>query len=330
MTNLTMEPLKRSQKEEELEQFRADVLNGLAAKTKNISSKYLYDEYGSKLFEDIMELDEYYLTNSEFDIFKTYKTEIAEILSDKPFNLVELGVGNGKKTKILLEEFLSEKLNFKYAPIDISESIIKELEATLLNEFPNLEFQEIVSEYFHALNWLSKHDKNRNFVLFLGSNIGNFSREEIPGFLKTLWASLNPGDLVLIGFDLKKDIDTLLYAYNDAKGVTKEFNLNLLTRINRELGGHFDLSKFRHYETYNPINGAMESYLISLEDQKVRIDDFNKEFHFGFYEPIHLEFSVKFTVPEIEEFAENAGFKVKKTLYDSRKYYVDSIWEIVK
>jgi uncharacterized SAM-dependent methyltransferase len=167
-------------------------------------------------------------------------------------------------------------------------------------------------------------------VLFLGSNIGNFNASEARVFLRSLWSSLNDGDLVLTGFDLKKDIELLMRAYNDPQGVTAQFNLNLLRRINRELGGDFQVESFEHYSTYDVLSGAMESYLVSRARQSVFIESLRMRFAFEAWEPIHTEVSHKYLAGEISSMADETGFEVVDELSDSRGWFLDSLWRVRK
>jgi dimethylhistidine N-methyltransferase len=310
--------------------FIRDVLIGLSSTPKNLSSKYFYDAEGSRLFQKITELPEYYLTRCEFEIFENHKDAIADFLQNEPYNLVELGPGDARKTRVLIEHLLERKIDFRYVPIDISSAALEGLVESMQSDFPDLEMHGLVSDYFNALNWLKTLNHRKNFVLFLGSNIGNFNRESSRIFLHSLWNSLNAGDLVLIGFDLKKDIELLLKAYNDSKGVTRQFNLNLLRRINRELGGDFDVSKFRHYANYNVFSGAMESYLVSKESQTVRIQEIGQSFSFEAWEPIHTEYSYKYLESDIVKLAEDTGFTLVQQLYDPQKFFTDVIWRVNK
>lgn len=312
------------------EEFKLDVLMGFSKKDKMLASKYFYDEEGSKLFERIVELDEYYPFDCEKENFVSNKAKIAKLLNSKRFNMIELGAGDGRKTKILLDEFHQQGLDFQYVPVDISEYAVKDLTASVEKEFPGIECNGIVCEYFDAINWLKQNDNNLNFVMFLGSNIGNFHKAETITFLRTMWEALNDGDLALIGFDLKKDIDVMLNAYNDSKGVTSKFNLNVLKRINNELGGNFDLTKFQHFGTYSVVTGAMESYIISLEEQEVYIKALEKSFKFKEFEPIHMEYSFKYLKADIENLAKEAGFEIVENFTDSKGYFVDSVWRVVK
>ena len=207
---------------------------------------------------------------------------------------------------------------------------MRELVAELGKTNNEFEVFGLVSDYDSGLRWLNNRYKSKNFVMFLGSSIGNFTHGESRVFLRNLWNSLNNGDKVLIGFDLKKDIELLLSAYNDSEGVTAEFNLNLLRRINEELGGEFDLNKFRYFSTYDLFAGAMKSYLVSLEKQEIYIEKIGRSFSFEPWEPIHTEYSYKYLVPDIERLAAETGFLVEKHLFDSKRYFTDSIWKVYK
>jgi dimethylhistidine N-methyltransferase len=310
--------------------FASDVLVGLSQIPKRLSSRYFYDERGSRLFQKIMGLPEYYLTACEFDILKSQTETFSSVMEGESFNLVELGAGDGRKTSILLEHFLNKNLAFQYIPIDISEASMQILTDLLNKKFPGLISNGIVAEYFDGLKWLNYMTSQRNMVLFLGSNLGNFDKAHSRAFLHNLWNALNEGDFAVIGFDLKKDIDLMLKAYHDTQGVTAEFNLNLLRRINRELGGNFDLCKFQFHSSYDVFTGAMESYLVSKEKQTVFIKQISQSFSFEAWEPIHTEYSYKYLESDIQELAADTGFVIERQLYDSKKYFVDSIWRVQK
>ena len=314
---------------ERLSQFALDVRDGLAHFPKSLPSKYFYDAIGDKLFQKIMDLDEYYFTRSEFEVFETHKERILSIISPNKerFRLVELGAGDGTKTKVLLEHFLKEYSEFTYSPIDISGDVLEHLQATLERELPNLNVESIQGDYFKALKELSYQHDSKEVVLFLGSNIGNFNREAGVNFLKHIGDYLESGDILLIGFDLMKDPAKILAAYGDRDGVTRDFNLNLLHRMNQELGADFDLSSFQHFPTYDPITGETKSHLISTVDQSVHIEALAETFHFNEWEAIHTEVSQKYSYRMIEQYAESAGFKILENLTDSKGYFVDSVWE---
>lgn len=325
-----LDSIKSADKNKLKEKFSTDILQGFSKKQKFISSKYFYDDKGSELFTEITKLDEYYLTNCEKNVFLENKKDISHFLKGKKFNLIELGAGDGQKTNILLQEFVDQGFDFNYLPIDISEGACKDLAKKVENSFPSLEFKAIVGEYLDGIDWIDSNYEANKVVLFLGSTIGNFDRTQALVFLRVLWKHLNSGDHLLIGFDLKKEISIMTKAYNDSKGITRDFNLNVLERINRELGGDFNLNKFSHHGIYNPIRGAMESYLISLEKQSVYIKDVEKNFEFDEYEPVHLEFSYKYLLSDIEYLAKETGYKILKNFSDTRGYFVDSLWQVVK
>jgi len=308
------------------------VLEGLSGASKNLPSLLFYDDKGSELFKQIMELDDYYPTSSEAEILSEKGDKIVSHLDNTHCNIVELGCGDGAKTILLLNQLIKKSSAFSFAPIDISQAAVEFLLTNLEKEYGEIPFnvQGLVAEYFQGLSWLSENTAERNLVLFLGSNIGNFSRGLSQRFLRNLWYSLNQDDLVLIGFDLKKDLDVMYDAYNDSKGVTKEFNLNVLDRINRDLGGNFDRANFQHQGLFNVQSGAMESYLISQKKHKVKVEELGKTFYFKSWEPIHMEYSYKFLVSDIEYLAENTGFEIVENFHDSKGYFVDSLWKVKK
>ena len=312
------------------QEFASDVLIGLSHPHKRLSSKFIYNAKGSKLFCDIMELQEYYLTNCEAEILDIHKEQIANIIGKEFYNLIELGAGDGQKTKIILNNFSAKNHQFKYIPIDISEKAIHDLTSNLSQAYDKLNIFGLVSDYFDGIRWIADQDNDKNVVLFLGSNIGNFTPSNIEIFLSSLWNALNDGDYILIGFDLKKDIDLIKKAYNDSKGVTAQFNLNLLHRINEELGGNFDINKFQFYSTYDPFKGAIITSLVSTTSQTVFIKDLNRSFHFRSWEPVHTESSYKFSEFEISAIAEKMGFEIIDNFHDTKRYFVDSLWQVKK
>lgn len=312
------------------QEFAIDVLIGLSQNLKWLPTKYIYDSEGTRLFQEIMELPEYYLTRKEKEILKNSKKQFREIVKNEEFNLVELGPGDGKKTKILLKELIEKKLEFHYVPIDISESAVKGLLESLKKEFPGLRTEGLVAEYFTGLSWISNLKRRRNVVLFLGSNIGNFSPPACEIFLASLWNTLNDGDYVFFGFDLRKDIAIMSKAYNDSKGVTADFNLNLIRRINRELNADFDTDEFLFYSCYDVMEGAIQSYLVSRKNQQVFIGELNRLFSFKPWEPIHTESSYKYLMEDIEKMASKNHFEIVENFYDSERYFVDSLWQVKK
>lgn len=311
--------------------FAQDVRKGLTDKPKHISSKYFYDKRGSELFRKIMRMPSYYPTDLEFEIFQTHKEEVLRHFAGdtEAFQMIEFGAGDGLKTKILLSHFLKEKVQFSYSPIDISESAIGQLKKDLTSEYPSLLFEPFVGDYFEALRAFSRQNNKRKAVLFLGSNIGNFKEEEAIRFLSALGENLQMGDKVLIGFDLKKDPNIILAAYNDPEGITRKFNLNLLQRMNEELGANFDLAKFMHAPSYDPMTGETKSFIVSKENQKVYFEKIDLEVEFYAWEAIWTELSQKYDYGMIEHLAIQSGFEVEAHLTDEKGWYVDSIWRKV-
>lgn len=311
--------------------FAEDVGRGLSSTPKFLSSKYFYDDEGSRLFQEIMKLPEYYLTQAEYEIFSTQTDEIFSVFAadDTPFDLIELGAGDGTKTSVLVDYFLKQKAEFIYVPIDISSEALEVLTGKFAARFPNLSIQTEQGDYFRTLETFRTKSKKRKVILFLGSNIGNFSQAQAQDFFRQLRAVMNENDLLFIGFDLQKNPRTILRAYDDAEGVTAAFNLNLLTRINRELGADFNTENFLHYASYHPIEGAARSFLISKKNQTVFVDSLSKSFEFAAWEPIFMEISQKYTPTMIEDLARSSDFRVEKNLFDRKKFYTNSVWKPV-
>ena len=303
------------------------VATGLRQIPKALSSMYFYDDAGSQLFQQIMDLPEYYPTRAEFAIFREHGPAIAAALSPPgggPFALLELGAGDGTKTKLLLRELLQTGPDFTYAPVDISAGAMAGLVAALQQELPALHVVPVVADYATALGQLRTRPGSKA-VLFLGSNIGNFGPAERLDFLRQLAAPLAPADRLLIGFDLQKDPRRIRAAYDDAQGVTAAFNLNLLTRLNRELGADFDLAHWQHYTDYSPLNGAVRSFLVSTRAQQVHLAGLDETFDFAAWEVIHTENSYKFTIPQIEALAAEAGLRVVATFSDPAADFADVV-----
>ncbi|MBK0379742.1 L-histidine N(alpha)-methyltransferase [Mucilaginibacter segetis] len=307
--------------------FYKDVVKGLTATPKRLESKYFYDANGDKLFQDLMNCDEYYPTNCEMDIFTTQTGALAKaIMGDgDAFDLIELGAGDATKSSHLLKHLIDKKANFTYLPIDISENVISYLNITLPVTLPGISIQGLNGEYFNMLKKAASISDKRKVVMFLGSNIGNMPVEIAEGFCRELRSHLSAGDMALIGVDLKKNPKTVLAAYNDKGGITKKFNLNLLERINRELNADFDIDQFDHYATYDPESGACKSYLISLIDQHVKLNG-KENIHFKKDEYIYMEISQKYTVEQVTQMASATGFKHLTHFFDSKKWFIDAIW----
>lgn len=313
----------------ELSQFAEDVLNGLSSTPKTLSSRYFYDDEGTRLFQRIMQLPEYYLTRAELKIFTEQKEAIGEAFTRgaDSIDLVELGAGDGTKTAILIDHLLKEGVDLTYSPIDISQEANDVLSQRFHSQFPELRIRPHTGDYFKVLDSLRNSNGRRKVLLFLGSNIGNFLQERALVFFGQLRAVMDPDDRLFIGFDMQKDPRVIVAAYDDAQGVTAEFNLNLLRRINRELGGDFNTSKFSHYAQYRPAECAARSFLISREKQTVNIKALDRSFEFEQWEAIFMEISQKYTQPMIEELAEKSRFEIEKEFFDAENFYVDSLWK---
>lgn len=309
--------------------FAKEVRKGLTDYPKHLSSKYIYDEKGDKLFQEIMDLPDYYLTASEFDILKKNTPAIAELFNGpNGFDLIELGAGDGKKTKILLRHLCKNAFNFTYMPIDISNYVLKDLEISVKKELPTLDIKPKQGTYFKTIANLDKTSVRKKVIFMLGSNIGNLLHRQAIEFLKQIRISMKKDDLLFMGFDLKKNPETILAAYNDKTGVTAAFNKNILTRINRELGGNFEIDTFKHWETYNPETGTAKSFLVSKIEQEVRIEALDMHVHFDQWESIHTEISQKYDEATVQWLADKTGLKIQKTFLDEKKYFKDFVFGI--
>ncbi|SMG29164.1 dimethylhistidine N-methyltransferase [Marivirga sericea] len=303
------------------------VKEGLTQKEKSLPSWLFYDAEGDRLFQEIMNMPEYYLTNCEFDIFQKYKDEILSIISADAdgFNLIEFGAGDGLKTEILLKHFVIKKANFNYKPVDISENVLNLLQERMQKSIPELDIKPINKEYFSALDALNAERKNPMVVLFMGGNIGNFALPDAQTFINHIAEKLRVGDQIIMGFDMKKDPDMIRSAYNDQQGITRQFNMNLLKRLNSELEANFDLAEFKHYPSYDPQSGTTKSFLISQKEQTVYLKGIDTTIHFRAWEHIHVEVSQKFDEDMIEDIAKEAGLNVEKYFYDDKKYFADVV-----
>ena len=309
------------------EQFKKDVDQGLSKHPKTLSSKYFYDKKGDDLFVQIMNMPEYYLTKSEFEIFKEQSPQIIQALELHPmqhFELIELGAGDGTKTKELLEVLHNEGYNFDYLPIDISQNALDQLEQKLNEELPNISIKKKQGDYFNMLASLhnSPHPK---VVLFLGSNLGNMTDQQATNFIYKLGANLRPNDKLFIGVDLIKSPNIISPAYNDPTGITKAFNLNLLTRINTELGGNFNIDTFEHRPEYSVEDGISRSYLVSTVKQTVTLNNSDKIYHFKQGEKIKMEIARKYNDDIINKIIHDTDFQITHKLTDSKGYFADYV-----
>ena len=302
--------------------FAGDVLRGLSARPKRLEPIYFYDDAGSRLFEEICDLPEYYLTRTERSLIERRAGEIAEAMdgSGEPLCLLELGSGNSAKTRLLIEAFLARRPDLTYMPVDISHSALSTAGRNLARDFDGLSVRAVASEYGHGLQRLEGWS-GRRLVCFLGSNLGNMSPDDALTFLQGIRGRLREGDALLLGLDLKKDAKVLENAYNDRRGVTARFNLNVLERINRELGGRFDTARFRHRAVFREAEERVEMHLESLGDADVEVTGLGRSFPFRKGETIHTENSYKYSLGRISSLAAAAGLRVDMAWTDPRRYF---------
>jgi dimethylhistidine N-methyltransferase len=301
-----------------------DVRKGLSAHPKRFLPKYFYDELGSQLFEAICLLPEYYLTRAENEILERYSDDIVASISGQK-TLVEMGSGSASKTRLIIEALLRRQSELLFMPVDISATALESSSRILLQSYPRLKIEAYAADYFAGLAELGKKPRPRTLALFLGSIISNFDLDEALRFLRALRSVLQKGDALLLGADLKKDPAVLEAAYNDALGVTSAFNLNVLARINRELGGTFDLRAFKHRAFYNEAIGRIEIYIESLADQRVRIEKLDLEIEFAAGELIHTENSYKYDKAGIAQLAVATGFELSHTWLDSQERFSSNL-----
>ncbi|MEZ4806138.1 MAG: L-histidine N(alpha)-methyltransferase [Flavobacteriales bacterium] len=308
--------------------FRRDVIEGLTQVPKRIGSRYFYDAEGDRLFQAIMASPDYYVTRAEEEILRDQTDAVLEALVNghARFSLFELGAGDGTKTKHLLRRALDQGRDPLYRPIDISEHVLDELGTALKKELPTLRFQAEQGEYFEAIRRTFTDPGEAKAVIFLGSNIGNLTRERAIELLKGVGDHLGPNDRFLVGFDRKKDPAIILRAYNDRAGITRDFNLNLLRRMNRELGTDFDLDGFVHAPVYCPATGRALSYIVSTRDQVVHMPGVDAPIAFKAWEALHTEISQKYDRTMIEDLAHHAGLRITATFTDDKGYFTDVVF----
>lgn len=300
----------------EREHFRTEILNGLRKVQKELPSKYLYDDRGAYLYERICSLDEYYPPRAETAIMKAHIREIVELLGPNT-RLIEYGSGNCAKTRILLDHLPDIAT---YVPIDISVEQLRHISQELASHYPDIEVLPVCADYTSDFKLpVPKRQSDRTAVFFPGSTIGNFDPVSAKSFLESIAGVCGPGGALLIGVDLKKDSDILQRAYNDRGNITAAFNLNILERINRELGGDFQPDSFQHHAFYNSKQGRVEMHLVSLKEQIVHLGDSSILFNKG--ESIWTESSYKYNLDDFKQLVANTGFKVEKVWTDERQWF---------
>jgi dimethylhistidine N-methyltransferase len=306
----------------------AAVRDGLSARRKRLPPWLFYDEAGSRLFDRITELPEYYLTRTERGILAAHAGAMIAQAADRDGNeavrlrIAELGAGSADKTRLLLKAAIERQGAAIYEPVDVSATALDAAQERIEREIPGVEVAPRVMDYTHGLELEPCGAGERRLVLYIGSSIGNFDPHEAARLLEGVRAGLQPGDSLLLGVDLAKDTRTLLAAYDDAAGVTAAFNLNLLARLNRELGGNFDLEAFAHRAEWNEPESRIEIHLVSRSPQRVRLAALELEVEFAQDETIHTENSYKYRPGQAEAMLAAAGFAPVESWTDARGWFV--------
>ncbi|NJM67513.1 MAG: L-histidine N(alpha)-methyltransferase [Acaryochloris sp. RU_4_1] len=269
-----------------------DIIEGLNQTPKTLPCRYFYDDRGSELFEQVCDLPEYYPTRTEQTILEAYAQDIAQLTAW--CELVELGSGSSRKTRLLLDAYSQLDDHLHYYPIDVSEAILKTTAISLLRQYPMLRLWGLAGTYEQALTQLSHTGLERRMLIFLGSTLGNLDEGECDRFLDLIQQTLQPGEFLLLGIDLQKSIDLLEAAYNDAQGVTAAFNLNILNHLNHQFEGNFDLNQFTHLAFYNSVDHQIEMHLRSLKAQTAILQGLEYQVEFQAGETIRTEISRKF------------------------------------
>jgi len=295
--------------------FADDVAAGLRASPKALSSKYLYDRVGSALFDAIMLLPEYYLSNAETEILRECGWEIVRVL-DEPIDFLELGSGNAVKTRLLIAEALRVQGRMLYSPIDISTESLRSSSLALVESFPGLSVRAYAGDYFDVLASRTLQFERRMLAMYMGSNIGNYEPPQARQLLRLIAAAQRPGDGLLLGTDLKKDRETLEAAYDDPVGVTAAFNKNLLERINQELGANFDVRNFDHVVHYDEKRGSVDSFLEARRAADVFVASSGLRVTLAAGERIHTESSYKFSDRDVADLGAAAGYRLTSTWHD--------------
>jgi dimethylhistidine N-methyltransferase len=299
-----------------------EVLNGLTDNPKTLSPWLFYDQAGSQLFEEITELPEYYVTRTEKQILAEHAEEIVTAAAaGRDLSMIELGAGTATKTGLLLNAAVGLQGSVTYYPIDVSETALEEARTRLEAELPEVTVEPIVADYTEGMRQNGASQTGRKLVLYIGSSIGNFSPADALEILRGVRAQLLPGDSLLLGTDMVKDVGTLLAAYDDAAGVTAKFNMNVLVRINRELDANFNPKLFRHRARWNEQHSRIEMHLESLLSQKIALRAVDMELRFARGETIHTENSYKFTDERVVALLTRAGFKLRQQWTDPNRWF---------
>lgn len=299
--------------------YAAEVITGLTAPHKWLPCKLFYDETGSALFEEITRLPEYYLTRTELEILRQSGPEIAEE-AVPPVSVIELGAGTATKTRTLLQAISRRQIRLKYFPVDIAPTALAEARRRVLEDLRSALVRPLVADFAHGFHFL-REIAGRKLVLYLGSSIGNFDENEAVQMLAKVRAELSPHDALVLGTDMVKSADILVPAYDDSRGITAEFNKNILRRINRELDGDFDLDGFRHVAEWASVRSRMEIYLESLRPQIVTLRLTGTRVRFRTGQRIHTENSYKYSLDMVRQLFCRSGYELMRSWFDERRWF---------
>jgi L-histidine N-alpha-methyltransferase len=310
-----------------LDPVLVQALAGLSEPDKRLPTELFYDDAGTELFQKISQQPEYYLTRTEQALLQARSADLAALLAtgNEPLALVELGSGDGSKTALLAKALLHAGAQLTFYPIDTAQLALAQLQVRFAEQLPQVRVLPLHGDYF--AHWPSLPAGHALAVLMLGSNLGNYTQPQALELLRAVRERMRAGDRLVLGLDLKKDPRVIRAAYDDAAGVTAQFNLNLLRRLNRELGTDFDLEAFAHFACYSPLDGAARSYLVSSRRQVVRGQRLGCEFHFAAGETIYTEQSQKYDAAMIQALAAGSGFTVVGEITDERRWYALTVWQ---
>lgn len=308
--------------------FGIDVMIGLTSTPKFLSSKYFYDEKGSLIYEKLTQLPDYYIKRCELEIFSLHRKALSELICKeyKTFTLVDLVSGHSSKTKILIKQLLSDNIDFTFSPVDSSSQSLEKLCYGIKRKYPDIKIKALKRDNFDVIENLNHSNQQPRVILFLGSEIGKYSWHQSKEFLKQMSSKMSGRDKLLIGLDLKKDPGLIISAQIDHFGYTEELNLNLLCRMNRELNANFNINNFTYAPVYNPHTGESRSYIVSKTEQDVFLANLNLSIYIEQWETILTEISQKYDLKMIHELAGESGLKVLKNFYDSKQYFVNTLF----
>lgn len=306
--------------------FSEAVVHGLSSSPKRLPYDFLFDEEGIRLFKEIRSMPEYYQAACEMRIFQTHAQDMVALLNKPGLQIIEKGTGDTSGIYYFLKILSTENKDIVYRPFDNSGDLLKETEKTIKKRLPDLAVKPVHGEFFSALETSEENEVSApKLILIPDSRIGNSNYQDALSFFKRLFRALNTGDNVLVGIDLKKTPSLILPAHSDPEGITARFNLNLLERINRELGGHFNTNNFKHYASYEPESGEVKNYLIAQKEQEVLIEKLNRSFHFGIWENVQVEISKKYSPEEFRQLITEAGFTWVEAYYDPELFFMEVV-----